>query len=156
MSRTLLAISFTLACISCLSRSTAWAEDGKPAFPRVAPLLGSQPFCCACPDDYCRKPMPCLPGFCHCGSCDNYCRKPMPCLPCFQECWTCDDYCRKPMPSLCWPAPCNTVCVNSCGHCSTCNPAGTGHTSSPTRATKRTAARNSADNNVAAAHVSSR
>jgi hypothetical protein len=63
--------------------------------------VGATTLCC--PDDYCRKPMPCVP--CPpCGSCCNdYCRKPMPCVPCPQGCWCPDDYCRKPMPCLCWP-----------------------------------------------------
>ncbi len=44
-----------------------------------------------CPDDYCRKPTPCLVGL---------------------ACWTCDDYCRKPLPSFCWPMR-NLSCVTS-------------------------------------------
>jgi hypothetical protein len=58
---------------------------------------------CCCPDDYCRKPLPCVP----CGPlqwlCDDYCRKPLPCVAC--PCTGCcpDDYCRKPCPDLCRP-----------------------------------------------------
>ena len=58
---------------------------------------------CCCPDDYCRKPLPCVP----CGPlrwlCDDYCRKSLPCVPC-QCLGVCpDDYCRKPCPDLCRP-----------------------------------------------------
>lgn len=58
---------------------------------------------CCCPDDYCRKPLPCVPCECRPGCCDDYCRKPLPCVPreCYRNC--CDDYCPKPWPKLCWP-----------------------------------------------------
>lgn len=58
------------------------------------------PLSLCCPDDYCRKPPPCLsPEFCPKG-CDDYCRKPPPCLsPEFCP-RGCDDYCRKPPPCL--------------------------------------------------------
>lgn len=58
---------------------------------------------CCCPDDYCRKPFPCLPCPSLRGCCDDYCRKPMPCVPCEFPRGCCDDYCRKPLPKLCWP-----------------------------------------------------
>jgi hypothetical protein len=67
-----------------------------------------------CPNDYCRKPMPCVPcpqpGRCP----DDYCRKPMPCVPCPQASRCPDDYCRKPMPCLCWPP---LPVKYSCGSC---------------------------------------
>ena len=67
-----------------------------------------------CPDDYCRKPMPCVP--CPPPSCcpDDYCRKPMPCVPCPPPSCCPDDYCRKPMPCLCWPP---LPVKYSCGSC---------------------------------------
>lgn len=58
---------------------------------------------CCCPDDYCRKPMPCAPCLRMSWCADDYCPKPMPCIPCLRFCWCPDDYCRKPMPRLCWP-----------------------------------------------------
>ena len=69
-----------------------------------------------CPDDYCRKPLPCAPcpqtGCCP----DDYCRKPLPCVPCPQACCGPDDYCRKPLPSLCRPP---LPVKYSCGPCPT-------------------------------------
>ena len=58
---------------------------------------------CCCPDDYCRKPLPCLPCVPLQGCCNDYCPKPPPCvgglcLPCCG-----DDYCRKPLPQFCCP-----------------------------------------------------
>lgn len=73
---------------------------------------------CVCPDDYCRKPMPCIPCPAPCGCVDDYCPKPMPCIPCPVPCVCPDDYCRKPLPNFCWPVnslfyrcppPCNTA-----------------------------------------------
>lgn len=63
--------------------------------------------CCApmpcCPDNYCKKPMPCIPCPKWCGSPDDYCKKPMPCIPCPNWCGCPDNYCKKPMPNLCLP-----------------------------------------------------
>jgi hypothetical protein len=67
-----------------------------------------------CPDDYCPKPLPCVPCLSCCRTCDDYCRKPMPCVPCLPCCRTCDDYCRKPLPCLCWPCNPGYKCVTSC------------------------------------------
>ncbi|MHB1036187.1 MAG: hypothetical protein ACYC35_15960 [Pirellulales bacterium] len=58
---------------------------------------------CWCPDDYCPKPLPCVP--CLKRSClpDDYCPKPLPCVPCRAASTCVDDYCPKPLPVLCWP-----------------------------------------------------
>lgn len=60
---------------------------------------------CCCADDYCRKPLPCIPCAPLQGCGDDYCRKPLPCLPpvCTSGC--ADDYCRKPLPHFCCPEP---------------------------------------------------
>ncbi|MCE5267065.1 MAG: hypothetical protein LLG00_04190 [Planctomycetaceae bacterium] len=92
-----LTVLFLLGAVQC------WAAE------RCASPLGRTLKCtrcaavpCCCPDDYCRKPFPCIP----CGplptTADCYCRKPMPCIPCC--CIPCcpDDYCRKPFPTFCW------------------------------------------------------
>jgi hypothetical protein len=90
-----------LACDACRSRKCA------------SPCSRGGLMLC-CPDDYCPKPLPCLP--CPQRSCcpDNYCRKPLPCVPCPKTCWRPDDYCRKPMPRLCWLPP---PVKYSCGPC---------------------------------------
>jgi hypothetical protein len=60
--------------------------------------------CCTCPDNYCPKPQPCVPGA-PWGCCDDYCPKPMPCAQPLRYCGP-DDYCPKPcclyLPP-CWP-----------------------------------------------------
>ena len=62
--------------------------------------------CCNCRDDYCPKPLPCVPCA-PLGKCDCYCPKPLPCLPCDLHYCAPDDYCPKPcclyLPP-CWPA----------------------------------------------------
>jgi hypothetical protein len=58
---------------------------------------------CGCPNDYCRKPWPCLQPVPCIGGPDDYCRKPFPCLIPVQYCGTHDDYCRKPWPCLLCP-----------------------------------------------------
>jgi hypothetical protein len=63
-----------------------------------------------CGDDYCRKPLPCVPCPVPGCRCDDYCRKPLPCVPCPAVGCCCDDYCRKPMPCLCWPPPAVKYC----------------------------------------------
>jgi hypothetical protein len=76
---------------------------------RAVPPLGAELRCarcmtvpCCCPDNYCRKPPPCIPcpvlGRCP----DNYCPKPLPgvCGPAPGGCAV--PYCRKPLPKLCW------------------------------------------------------
>src|SRR5271168_897950 len=76
------------------------------------------PACCpsglmlCCPDDYCRKPVPCVPCPLF-GCCPNYCRKPIPCVPC-PRLGGCSAYCRKPIPCLCWPP---LPAIYSCGEC---------------------------------------
>jgi hypothetical protein len=57
------------------------------------------------PDDYCRKPIPCLVPVSRCGGPDDYCRKPIPCLFDVPRAGLCPDYCRKAFPSLLCP-PC--------------------------------------------------
>ena len=80
------------------------------------------PICC-CPDDYCRKPLPCVECVPNCGCCDDYCRKPLPgvCpVPCgFLYCYDakplpcvfgprCDQSCMCPRPKTCFGASCCT------------------------------------------------
>jgi hypothetical protein len=96
----------SLAMIVCLAwggRSMAQSPHARPTSwlncfsTKVCPSIG------CCPDDYCRKPMPCLydvlPG---CNG-DDYCRKPMPCLYDVLRGCGGDDYCRKAMPCLLCP-----------------------------------------------------
>ena len=62
--------------------------------------IGHCPLCC--PDDYIRKPSPCVsPVFSFCP--DTYCPKPCPVLPCPKMSCCSDDYCPKPPPSPCRP-----------------------------------------------------
>lgn len=65
-------------------------------------------FCC---DDYCAKPLPCLPvgkmGF----ACDDYCRQPLPCPPFGKTGFCCDDYCRKPQPPPCFAGGKDLHCI---------------------------------------------
>ena len=51
---------------------------------------------CCCPDDYCRKPLPCVPPNAK-GCVDDYCGKPLPCVPPNRQ-GCVDDYCRKSCP----------------------------------------------------------
>jgi hypothetical protein len=60
---------------------------------------------CGCPDDYCPKPLPCVPCLKLGGVADDYCPKPWPCIPCWRPCGVADDYCTKPLPCLPCPAP---------------------------------------------------
>jgi hypothetical protein len=55
-----------------------------------------------CPDDYIRKPTPCVASVSSCCP-DTYCPKPCLVLPCPTKCCCPDDYCPKPHPSLCHP-----------------------------------------------------
>lgn len=66
---------------------------------------------CRCCDNYCPKPMPCIPCV-PLGKCpDNYCRKPTPCIMSPVRGCCPDNYCRKPLPYLCWPVDhCNYRC----------------------------------------------
>jgi hypothetical protein len=55
-----------------------------------------RPACCWCPNDYCRKALPCVQPNPH-GCVDDYCRKALPCVP--PNAHGCvDDYCRKTCP----------------------------------------------------------
>src|SRR3990172_4664755 len=51
--------------------------------------------CCVCPDDYCPKPLPCVPCA-PLGKCDCYCPKPLPCPPCPLRYCAPNDYRPKP------------------------------------------------------------
>lgn len=66
-----------------------------------------QPICC-CPDDYCRKSIPCVPCLRGPWCCDDYCHKSLPCLPCTPLGRCCDDYCEKPCPA-CPPRLCTDL-----------------------------------------------
>ncbi|QDU96685.1 hypothetical protein [Lignipirellula cremea] len=68
------------------------------------------PRCClaGCPDNYCRKPLPCV-GEPLCTTCDDYRCKPLPCVGA-PLCATCDDYRCKPLPC---PLPCSDPACNA-------------------------------------------
>jgi hypothetical protein len=76
-----------------------------------------------CPDDYCRKPLPCVPPNSR-GCVDDYCRKTLPVVPCNARGCT-DDYCPKTCPlflgSLCEPwyscGPPQDCGAGPCQHC---------------------------------------
>lgn len=68
---------------------------------RIGCGVGSVPLCC--PDDYDRKPVPCVFPVSNCCP-DTYCPKPCLVLPCPEKTCCPDDYCRKPLPSACRPA----------------------------------------------------
>jgi hypothetical protein len=58
--------------------------------------------CCACPNDYVCKPLPCPPpGSCAAPYC--YDAKPIP-VPACRVCGCDDTYCSKPLPP--WPCAC--------------------------------------------------
>ena len=79
---------------------------------------------CCCPDDYCRKPFPCISCPKLCGTKDDYCRPPMPCIPC--NCMTrcADDYCRKPYPTFCWSVNKEYYRCPPCNDAGAASPAG--------------------------------
>jgi hypothetical protein len=55
------------------------------------------PACCSwCPNDYQRKPLPCIPLPPCLGCANDYLRKPLPCVP-PPVCGGPNDYCRKPL-----------------------------------------------------------
>jgi hypothetical protein len=62
--------------------------------------IGRCPLCC--PNDYIRKPAPCVSPVSSCCP-DTYCPKPCLVLPCPAKSCCRDDYCPKPLPSLCRP-----------------------------------------------------
>jgi hypothetical protein len=71
------------------------------------------PACYNCPDDYCKKQLPCAPACTRCGLPDDYCKKPLPCVPCpVKGCG--DDYCGKSFP---WCLPPSIEPWYSCGAC---------------------------------------
>ncbi len=91
---------------------------------KIACGAGRSP--CCCPDDYVRKPAPCIGAVPSCCP-DTYCRKPCLALPCPTKCCCPDDYCPKPLPSLCQPMsnawykcvvspPCNWLKPATCIH----------------------------------------
>jgi len=94
---TLLAAAIALTCLGThLFEGTAAERRGESA--RHANCCATS---CCCPDNYCKKPMPCIacPNWCGCP--DDYCKKPMPCIACPSSCGCPDDYCKKPFPNLC-------------------------------------------------------
>ncbi len=97
---------------TALFAQQAMAACDGPCRKCARPCNGGLMLCC--PDDYCRKPMPCVP--CPPPNCcpDDYCRKPMPCVPCPPPNCCPDDYCRKPLPNFCWPP---SPVKYSCGPC---------------------------------------
>jgi hypothetical protein len=67
-------------------------------FPRLAEEWRQR--ACWCPDDYCRKKLPCTP--CNAKGCvDDYCRKKLPCTPCNAK-GCVDDYCPKGCAIFLW------------------------------------------------------
>ena len=79
-----------------------------------------------CCDDYCSKPLPCVPKL-RCFGCDDYTPKCAPCTP-RVRCFGCDDYDPKCEPVIqCAPAaelkcvpmePARVPC--NCGQCARC------------------------------------
>src|SRR5262245_43774456 len=68
---------------------------------------------CCCPDDYCRKLMPCVVCLPNCCERDCYDCKRLPCVPCIHGC-ECDDYCGKPSPCITPLCRLSGVCVPYC------------------------------------------
>ena len=101
-----------VGALLCLASATIVAAD--PPHPLrwwlytpVCPSTG------CCPDDYCLKPLPCVPVV-RCGGPDDYCKKPLPCVPVLR-CGGPDDYCKKPMPCLlCPPVSPYLQCAPAC------------------------------------------
>lgn len=96
--------SVTLAAILISVCHFSWAGAGDASAQRGEAARHAN--CCAtspcCPDDYCKKPMPCITRPTWCGT-DDYCKKPMPCIASPQSCGCVDDYCKKSFPNLCLP-----------------------------------------------------
>jgi hypothetical protein len=66
-----------------------------------------------CPDDYCKKPLPPIPGN-QIGCVNDYCKKPLPGFPCNVGPGCIHDYCKKP------PPPCPSIGSGpsyTCGSC---------------------------------------
>ena len=55
-------------------------------------------------NDYCSKPIPCLPGPRMTSCPDDFCARPTPCVTVPTQSSCADDYCSKPLPKLC-PTP---------------------------------------------------
>ncbi len=74
-----------------------------------------------CCDDYCAKPMPCVPRV-RCFECDDYGSK---CEPCPKRicCFGCDDYCYKCPPVIKCPSCANLKCVPTTGAACSCGQA---------------------------------
>ncbi len=79
----------------CLAECSAAAELCSGSLGRDLRCTRCATIPCCCPDDYCRKPFPCVPCPPQLTSANDYCRKPLPCLPCLRMSWCADDYCRK-------------------------------------------------------------
>ena len=98
-SATIAAVAPAAACVLsiALSSGVTWAGDlwQLPLHPDCWPNCVGK----LCPDDYCRKPAPCICEQ-NCYTCDDYCPKGAPC-PCPVRTFCCDDYCRKGAPDPC-------------------------------------------------------
>ena len=111
-------LPYVVICLAILCNSASRGAD----LAKVVRACRDKPHCClsprvpGCPDDYCRNPLPCIPGLSSCRTCDDYCRKPIPCIPCLCCCALCDDYCRKPLPCFYWPIM-HLSCVSSNSQC---------------------------------------
>lgn len=114
---TLVCLALTCATFTGTSTAQQFAQPATCMYPQQAMVCPSD-LLRACCDDYCRKPCPCVPGFCSARSCDDYCRKPGPVIPCFSGCTDCGCYCRKPWPDLCRPLAADyRTCCGSCTNC---------------------------------------
>jgi hypothetical protein len=112
-------LRYCIGVLGCLVLAGYVGADPPHPFWRgwCAPLCPSTG---CCPDDYVRKPLPCVPVI-RCGGPDDYCRKPLPCVPVIR-CGGPDDYCRKPLPCLlCPPLTPYLQCGPSDGSCSVCD-----------------------------------
>lgn len=101
-----------VAIIGIVNLRAAIAGDARSGCKCARACVGAPMPCC--PDDYCGKPLPCVPCWTGCCCPDDYCRKPLPnpCLP--LACCCPDDYCRKPLPKLsCHPLPACYRCGDS-------------------------------------------
>lgn len=84
----------TVAVATLSADDTVAVVSAKP----VNTICGSGCSPLSCPDDYTRKPIPCvLKVTCCCP--DDYCVKPRPAVPCHEACCCPDDYCAKPPPA---------------------------------------------------------
>ena len=115
-----------LLFLPCLVESSAAAEPGCRSLGRELQCTRCAAIPCCCPDDYCRKPLPCIPCLVLRGCPDDTCRKPQPCLPYFCIARCPDDYCSKPLPHCFWsaakqfyrcpPCPCEANCLGGKRH----------------------------------------